>query len=699
MEYESGAIERPEDIEKNPAGVVKRWLLEWKLADKREDKWRKDAERAIKRYQAKDTKKHSFNILWSNTETLRPAIYNSVPKPDVRRRFKDADPIGKAVSEVLSRSLEYTIDTTGFDSQIKACVMDMLLPGRGVARVRYIPSLSQVGATPENHEESAEQHIEGEEAMEGSYEELAWEQAPIEHVQWDKFRFSQADEWSEVTWVGFEHRLTRDKLEEQFGEIGSLVPMDAVDDEDVNKEADESVKEAFKTAKVYEIWCKDSLTVYFIAPSYKEKPLLTVKDPLNLKDFFPVPKPLYHTADSTTLVPIPLFEYYKQQADELDNVTRRINYIVSGLKLRGVYDETITALADIMKGDDNDLLPSNGIMNLLERGGLEKAIWFMPIEQAANVLQVLQLQREAVKQVIYEITGISDILRGSTNANETATAQQIKANWGSQRVKDMQSNVAIFTRDLIRMQAEIIGEKFQPETLATMTGLKFPTQQDLMLAQQQGQEVPPDTPTWEQVIQILRDDKMRTFKVDIETDSTIAASIESDMAGLKDVLGAVAQLMQAFGPAVQVGAMPVEALKEMIMAVTRRARMGNAVEDALDKMKAPEQQQQPDPAQQEQIKQQAETERFQIEQRMEAMRHQAQMQQEMQLEKFRAMLDQQRSEREAEIEQMRQQQEFMFRRFEALLQASTEINKAQISAQATLTAQQDRAADEAASNG
>ena len=111
MDYElnSTTVEKPEDIEKDQRGVVRRWILEWGLADKREKDWKKESDKILRRYRQKDSKKHSFNILWSNTETLAPAVYNSVPKPDVRRRFKDDDTIGKAVSTVMSRSLEFEI--------------------------------------------------------------------------------------------------------------------------------------------------------------------------------------------------------------------------------------------------------------------------------------------------------------------------------------------------------------------------------------------------------------------------------------------------------------------------------------------------------------------------------------------------------------------------------------------------------------
>jgi hypothetical protein len=653
MEYEgsSATLEQASDIEKNPAGVVKRWLLELKLADKRESDWRKKAEKVWNRYRQKDSKKSSYNILWANTETLRPAVYNSLPSPDVRRRFKDADPLGKVGAEVLARALEYGLDTTDFDSVIKASVLDMLLPGRGVARVRYVPSLAQVGVTAETHTEANEQHEEGGEAQEGYSEELEWEQAPIEHVQWDDFRISYGKEWCEVCWIGFRHRLTRDELVEQFGEVGQLVQLDSTDDEDIKNERDERIQDSFKTAEVWELWDKETKRVLFVTQGYKESPLNVVQDPLGLINFYPVAAPLYAVEDSASLVPIPLYELYKEQADELDTVSRRINVLIKGLKMRGIYDATLTELSELMRGEDNDLIPAANVTALLERGGLEKAIWFMPIEQAAMVLKELYIQREAVKQVIYEITGISDILRGSTNADETATAQQIKSQWGSNRLKRMQAEVARFIRDLVRIQGEIIAERFQPETLATMTQIKLPSMQDKMMAQQQGQQIP--QPTWEEVMQLLRDDKQRTFKIDIETDSTIAASIEEDMQGLRDVLGGIVELIQGLGPAVQMGAMPIEAVKELIMTITRRAKMGNAVEDALDKIQQPPPQQaeQDNAPQVEQIKQEAESQRLAQTQQHETQLRQMEMAHEQQVEAGKQALEAKKLDAETALKQ------------------------------------------------
>ena len=445
--------------------------------------------------------------------------------------------------------------------------------------------------------------------------------------------------------------------------------------------------EAFKTAEVWEIWDKDERRVLFINASYKAGPLKVVDDPLGLQGFFPNPRPIYAVADVDSLTPVCLYEQYKEQAEELNRISTRINKLVDALKLRGVYDATISELSEVMRGNDNDMIPAQNVTALIERGGLDKAIWTTEalVKAGAQVLQQLYLQRDAVKQTIYEITGMGDILRGASNPNETATAQQIKSQWGSLRIKRMQQDVARYLRDILRIKAEIIGEKFDQSTLQQMTLVNLPTQEQLMMAQQQGQQVDPNTITWEAVMQVLRSDLGRTYRIDVETDSTVASSIEADMSGMREVLEGIVGFVQGIGPAVQAKAVPIEAVKEIIMTVTRRARMGSAVEDAFEKMQAPQEQGGIDPAQVQQKEQQYQQQIQQLTQQLQQAQQQAQSEQakiqaDMQAEQMRGQITSQVEQFKAQQEMMLAEQQLAFDRWKAELEAQTKIQIAQIQA-------------------
>jgi hypothetical protein len=712
---DAASLEKVTDLGTSPQAVARRWKLELKLASKREEAWRKKARDICKLYTPDNPMASSFNILWTNTETLRQACYNSLPQPKVRRRYNDEDPLGKAVSDVLTRALEFCQDAYDFDSVLKGDVLAMLLPGRAVSRVRYVPSLRQVGVTEDTHIEHNEEPTH--EAQEGAYEEIDWEQVVVERVQWDDFRLSAARCWDDVCWVAFRHHLNREDLIEKFGnEIGNAVPLDSVADEDVKAQAD--MEMLFKTAEVWEIWDKDEQQVVWIAAGYP-KPVKTQADPLKLQGFFPCPRPLYAIEQHDTLVPAALFSQYEQQAKELNKISRRINGIVEALRVRGIYDATLTELGELMKAGDNELVPAANVTALLERGGLDKAIWMLPMETAAMVLKELYAQREATKQVIYEITGIADIMRASSDPAETFGAQKIKTQWGTQRLQRLQREVQRYIRDIVRIKAEIISEKFQPETLEKMTLVNMPHdadvraelqqqlqqwQQAAMQAAQQGQPPPappqpPQVVTWETCIDTMRNDAARTYHIDIETDSTLSASQDEDVTGISQLMQGVTQLMQGLAPIVQAGVMPIEAVRELVLAAVRRARMGSAVEDALTKMQAPPPPSQDNAeaqklqmqaqqhaaelqatAQLEQMKAQLQVEaergKQQAQAEQSAQENQMQAEREMQKQQLQAEVDQ----RKAELDAMVTQQKMEFERWKAELEASTRIVIAEIGA-------------------
>lgn len=491
-----GTLEEPKDLGVKPSDVVRRWILEIDLASKEEKNWRESVIKIYDRYRSEKQKKSSFNILWPITETMRPAIYNTMPKPDIRRRFRDEDKVGSYVSQVIERCASYSIDVYDFDELLKQSVMDVLLPGRAVSRVKYVPSFRELKANGSHDKQSDDPLDEDDESgvpdgqVEESpesetYEEIADERVICERVLWDDFRHGPGKTWEHVRWVAFMHRMTRDALKEKFGEIGDVVPLDAVSEDSIKE--DNELANIFKTLCVWEVWDKDTAQVIFFAPSYKEGPLKTIADPLKLQDFFPCPRPFYAIEDSDSLIPATLWHKYQEQADELDRISLRINKLIDALRHRGVYNAVIKELATIQNVEDNTLLAADNVAALMESGGLEKHIWMMPIEQAANVVKVLYEQRDQCKQVIYELTGIADIMRGATDAKETMGAQKMKTQWGSQRLQRLQREMQRYVRDLIRLKCEVICNRFQPDTLKDQSGIRLLTNAEKAELQQQAQ--------------------------------------------------------------------------------------------------------------------------------------------------------------------------------------------------------------------
>mgnify|MGYP003633500932 FL=1 len=674
----SDYIEDKSDVEKGSDGVVKRWMLEIAAADKAEKDWRKTAEEAINIFHSdltssgySSSNKGTFNILWANTETVRPALYNSAPKADVRRRYRDKDPVGKAVSEVCERAVNYTIDCQDFDSPMINAVNDMLLPGRAITRVRYVPSFTPTDKKEEEVEEVTE-NAEGEElnteVLRGSEEdqrdsddpaeELVYEEINYQSIQWDDFKRGPGKQWEQVPWIAFRHKLTKDEIAEKFPDFVDTVGYDATvtDNEYNSEENEEKVQQIFKRCVVWEIWDKDTKKVIFIAPSYKDKALSTEDDPLGLRDFWPIPKPLYAIESSTTLIPTTKYSKYETLAKELEIITNRIRNILNGLRLRGIYDSRIGEMSKLFEAFDNNFIPSENVAALIESGGLDKAIWTLPLDMYSQVIVRLYEYRQGLLAQIYEITGISDIIRGATNPNETLGAQEIKANFGSQRLQREQREVQRYARDLIRMSVELIAEKFDLDTLRLMTGLNFPTneqkmaaqqqmqaqqmqaQQMAMMAQQGGQppQQPPqpdpeilkmlEMPSWEDIQAVMQNDMMREYRIDIETDSTIQAQQQGEQRNITELLSGITDFMNGVAGPVQSGVLTIDAAKQMLLAAVRRFKLGRVVEDSIEDIEAPEAQQGPQGIPEEQVQQQMQQVQQQAEQQIKQVTQQSMQQ-------------------------------------------------------------------------
>lgn len=584
---------------KKGQGFVKGWMKEISDAQKREKKYREIGQKCVKLYEAKNPELVPFNILYSNTETLAPAVYNARPIPIVSRRYKDADPSGKAVAEVSTRMLKFLIDTEDrdydtFDDLMQPAVLDGLVTNRGLTRFRYVAHDAQDGS--------------------GSYgAECVYGEA----VRWDKFFHGYARTWKKVPWIGFEWDMSKDELKKNFpaAKLADLRFTANQEDSDGEEKAEDRDELAgVKTYKVYEIWDKLTSKVFFLSPCCPDETLRYVDDPLGLSSFFPIPKPLNFMRKVTTLVPTPLYQQYAQQANELNELTRRLKAIIKAIKFRGAYNSTVEGIEKMLTADDNDLVPVENMQSMPENAGMDKILYIVPTDKLAATAQALYYQREQCKQVIYEITGISDILRGASVASETATAQNIKSQWGTLRLKKMQKEVQRYCREALAIMLEIAAARFEITTMQQMTGLPFLTnenKQKIQLQQQQagaaaqiaamqGQQVPappelpPEVqqamaaPSWEEIQKIMQNDVIMSYKVDIETNSTIDAEAAQDKSDIAELMNAVSQFLNGVAPLVEQGALPIEVAKQMLLVVSRRFNFGGQLEDALNNMKAPE---------------------------------------------------------------------------------------------------------------
>lgn len=701
-----------EDYGAGKAGIASRWITELDLAEKEFRDWVFRAKRIEKRYRDDRTTiqdsirrgsgTYRFNVLWSNVQTLMPAVYARPPKPVVQRRFRDRDPVGRAASQIIERALDYQIECGDLHATVKQAVEDYLLGGRGTVWLRYEPKYATPQTSPEITDadddspeaedtggdgsmaegmEAEGMEAEGGEPMDGTAEGAQvtdgdqgapdYEEVECDYVYWEDFTCSPARIWKEVRWVARRVFMTRGEMRARFDNLSEVDIMAIPLDWKPNHMTDQSIgveHQAFMRATIWEIWNRDDRRVYWIAPGYGAQPLDMRDDPLGLEQFFPCPRPLTATTTNGTIVPVPDYTEYQDQADQLDDLTGRIAMVTKAVKVAGLYAAEEREIARLFsEGVENQLLPVNNWAGFMENGGLERAVMLMPMEKIASVLRDLTEIRTVVKNDLYEITGIADVIRGSSQPEETATAQRIKGKYATMRLSDKQVEVARFVRDILRMMGEIMCDHFSPQSLLMMsdymqsgdTGMSeaMDKMQEIQGMMAMGQQ--PDPQQVQQVqaqmqaaqaemqkeqkkisdaIMLLKNETARGFRIDIEDQSTIAVDDQEQQAERTGFVTAVSSFLKEAVPAVQAVPEMGELLGKMLLFAVRGYRVGRdmetTIEDALAQLQKAQAAaaSQPKPPSPDEIKAQAEQQKMQADMQMsqqqaeaEGMKYQAEL--------------------------------------------------------------------------
>lgn len=715
------------------------WKLQIDRFDRKAGKLMKRGKRIYERYAAEKKDEEStqarYNILWSSMQTLKPALYAKDPTPEVERRFKDKDPVGRVTSDVLERSLAYVVSKQHFGDAMRSVVLDRLLPGRGVMWVRYVPHFRAVehegeteGAEDQGDQITDDSVAPGAEAA-GPDEEIHWEEVKFDFVPYTDVGHTIARGWDELDAVWRVVFMDRRELITRFGEEkGRQVPLDELPD-DLSKEQEGA--EELNKGKVYEIWDKRTRRAIWISKKLPE-PLDVKEDPLGLEDFFPCPKFLQATTSSSSYLPTADFILWQDQANELDRLTNRIAALTRAIKVTGIYDASVPALQRMLNSSaENTLIAVPTWAQFAEKGGLKGSFELLPIQDIAAVLLQLYDAREHVKSDLYEISGLSDLMRGENDPDSTATAEKIKSNFVSMRLKSMQGDVQAFARDALRIAAEIIAEHFQIETIKQICGVKLLTQQEKQAVQMQlmavqqyqqraqaiAQQQPPaqpgmppqpapnpaavlgpppqqpdpemvkllQQPSWEDVEGLLRDNAARSFRIDIETDSTIAQDEQQDQQQRMEFAKTVGELVTGAMNVVQSVPTLAPAMSETVMFVLRAFKVGrpteSAFQEAMDKLAAmadqPPQDQGgkdangKDMLQVEQVKQQGEQQRTVMTANADMQKLQAQHQMTMEA-------NAQKFQQDLTLEQVKQEAENRRHRYEADLKHQREMHAMQL---------------------
>lgn len=541
------------------------------------------------------------NFFYANVNTMKESLFNSLPKPDVNRLHRGdfQDDVSRVAACIMSRCLTYEVHCApNFKEAITNAILEVLVPGMGQVWLSF---------------------SEGE--------------ITCDHVFWEDYIQGPARKWSDVPWVGRKQHFTKAEVIEKYGaEALKLLEQDMA--KSVNDQIKQILQDKFV---VYEIWEKKTRKVFHIAKG-ASAPLLELDDPLRLRKFFPCPKPLMANLNTKKFLPVTDYYMAQDQYDTINILYQRINLIVKAIKVAGLYDSGNTAVSQLLAAEENKMIPVDNWAMFAERGGAKGLIDWYPVEVVAQVLVHLQGQVEVEKALLYEITGMSDIMRGASNQYETAKAQQIKAQFAGVRIAAKQRDVGEFVGDILSIMAEMATQLYDDQKIQQIVG-----------------DLPPEDAQFAPMaMQVLRSDMLVRYKVSVQADSMTEADWQLEKEQRMEVVGAIGQIFSSALPIVeqapQLLPMVVHLVKFAVVGYKAGRELEGWLDGQLDKLLQQqleaERNPQPEEPSPEDKKAEAEIQKIQ----MEAETKQREADQKMQLEQQKMAMEQQMMEQKLQFE-------------------------------------------------
>lgn len=503
-----------------------------------------------------------YDLLWSSMEVVKPAVYTKAPQPVASPRFSNKTRLLSTTSEMLERCICTSFDQGDINDVMLEIRDDLVMTNRGVIWVR------QDG------------------------QKVCYEQ-----IDRKDFRHGPARKWQDVPWVARRGWMTETEVEDRFDLTRD--ELDSVFFQIRKDQGNRDATDLSHVAGVWEVWHKADDRVYWVVEGC-DFILEDAAPHQKLERFFPCPKPAYGTLRRRTLVPIPDYFRYAPMLHQVNDLTRRIYDLLAWVKMIGLVpgggdvSEAITA-AFREHSDDTIIIPVPAAS--FSNGG--NFVQWIPIAELAQAIQGLLEARDKIIQDFYQLSGISDIMRGATEAQETLGAQQLKSQYGSVRVRDKINELQRVARDAARIGAEIISENFTQDTIMDMAMMDLPTKREVDKAirdaekaadtdmkaltkelkeaaeagadpqelqgqlQQKQQEIfekyapilrdSANAVTIDAVMELLRKDKSRGFQIDIATDSTVLTDEMTEKQQRAELMAVVNQSIASAPAAAQMG--------------------------------------------------------------------------------------------------------------------------------------------------
>lgn len=612
------AIEGRDQFGEDKRGQYSFWEEELRASQKSRRNWHKLADKIYRRFldSRRDTELQRetaqipfrLNLFHSNVTMLTSMLYGTVPTVDVSRRYADAkDDVGRVAAEMMERLLNNDIADNGaeYNAVLRSTLQDRLIPGLGCARCRYevetemiseqVSMTDELGNTIEVTQES---------------ERVIREDVPIDYFYWRDILWGWGRNWTEIQWIGFRSYLTKKEVTDRWGKKVSnkltFKKQLVTDDQDVTEDPDKS--SPWQKAAIWEIWDKAKRKVIYVHQGY-DRVLETKDDPLGLEDFYTCP-PFFMANPTTTLyAPTPDFHLAQDLYNEVDSLQTRISIITEAVKVVGVYDAGSADIQRMFKeGVDNTLIPVENWALFGEKGGLQGSIDWFPLMDVVGALDKLRQVRDETIELLYQVTGMSDVMRGGGKQYEGVGQAALKAKFGSVRVQALQDEFATFASNLLEIKAEIISKHFDPQTIARKSNIAATADAQLAMP----------------AIELIKNYHEARLKVVIRPESVAMVDYAQLKGERTDYLNALSTFMQSAAPLIEQDKKMKPFLFELLAWGLSGFKGASEIEGVIDRaiaegQKESEQEEKPDPAQQ------AMQMQMQMQQQMEQMKQQGEL--------------------------------------------------------------------------
>jgi hypothetical protein len=531
---------------------AREWQRELNAAKKWMEKFTATARRCESAYIDRESRNNEgpypanagkVNLFWSNVQVVLSAIYGRLPKAEVDRKFGDfEDDVSRVAGIIMQRVLNSDIERDQDDTNaaMRDAVQDRFVSGLGQVWCRYEVETEEV-------EEPVIDPMTGQpaidpvtgEAQTQASERILSEDACTDYVYWNDFRFAPCRRWRDCRWVGRRVFMNEARLKKRFNltdaQVG-MIPMSSREPGEGNGDGTDDVMKAtpFKQAAVWEIWDKDSNSVCWYVEGCSFV-LDSQQDPLELDDFFPCPQPVVATTLTKAFLPRADYAMAQDLYKELDRINAQISHLTMAVKAAGVYDKAAAPVKQLLTtAVENALIPVDNWSAFVEKGGMRGVIDWLPIEQFVNAISQLTQRKAQLERDLYEVLGISDIMRGASVASETLGAQQLKVQYGGARLSNLQNEVARFVSGVMKIRANIVSNFFQPETLKKRSLI----------------ERTPDAQYADEAIAMLKDQGASLYSITVTADSLAAPDWAAEKEARTEFMGAASNYLMAAAPLV-----------------------------------------------------------------------------------------------------------------------------------------------------